>query len=386
MRRTSASGRSLAPSVPSCRTRLPPGFSLVEVMVALVITMIGTIAMMTAFARFEGQKRTTTAGNDAQQAGTYALFEMERQIRTAGSALIQGRSAVYAAWGCAITARNAGAAVLPLPGTLPAPFDVVPATVRALPVIVHAGSGATSDVLAVVSGNPSVRTFGAKIELAAANAVRMKNSTFGYYANDYLLAGDGSGNCALGVIGAPPDPVARDLLLRDDASPPTGFQGKRYLFDLGTRPIFALYGVNAQRNTLQTYDLLQRDGAAAAEISDGIVAMKALYGVDNGAGGTAGDGIVVAWVAPTGAWAASLLTDGSEAAAVSTYRIKAVRLAVVSRVQLGERESDHVGATTLSLFADVPAAAVTLPIESRYRYKIYDTTIPLHNAAIESIY
>jgi type IV pilus assembly protein PilW len=82
------------------------GFSLIELMVGIVISLIGTLAIMAAFALFEGQKRTTTAGDDAQQNGSYSLYALERQLRTGGSGLVQGNS--YGIWGCAISARTAG--------------------------------------------------------------------------------------------------------------------------------------------------------------------------------------------------------------------------------------------------------------------------------------
>lgn len=43
------------------------GFSLVELMVAVVIGLIGTLVMFQVFAVSEGQKRTTASGGDGQQ-------------------------------------------------------------------------------------------------------------------------------------------------------------------------------------------------------------------------------------------------------------------------------------------------------------------------------
>ena len=53
--------------------RVPGGFSLVEIMVALVIGMLGIIVMMQVFAMFEAQKRTTTGGDDAISSGSIAF-------------------------------------------------------------------------------------------------------------------------------------------------------------------------------------------------------------------------------------------------------------------------------------------------------------------------
>ena len=43
------------------------GFSLVELMVAVVIGLIGKLVMFQVFAVSEGQKRTTASGGDGQQ-------------------------------------------------------------------------------------------------------------------------------------------------------------------------------------------------------------------------------------------------------------------------------------------------------------------------------
>lgn len=66
------------------------GFSLIELMVGIVISIICTLGMMAAFSAYESQKRTTTNGSDAQQNGSFSTFMLEREIRTAGSALVQG--------------------------------------------------------------------------------------------------------------------------------------------------------------------------------------------------------------------------------------------------------------------------------------------------------
>jgi type IV pilus assembly protein PilW len=60
------------------------GFTLVEIMVAMVIGMLGIIIMMQMFSLFEGQKRSTTGGNDAQNSGAIALFGLQQDIEQAG--------------------------------------------------------------------------------------------------------------------------------------------------------------------------------------------------------------------------------------------------------------------------------------------------------------
>ena len=67
--------------------RLSRGFTLVEIMVGVLIGLIGTVVIFQVFAVSEGQKRTTTGAGDAQQNGVFALFQVERDLRTAGFGL-----------------------------------------------------------------------------------------------------------------------------------------------------------------------------------------------------------------------------------------------------------------------------------------------------------
>src|SRR5438309_11809783 len=60
------------------------GFSMVELLVAMLIGLIGMIIIFQVFEVSESIKRTTTSGGDAQQNGVIALYTMERDFRNAG--------------------------------------------------------------------------------------------------------------------------------------------------------------------------------------------------------------------------------------------------------------------------------------------------------------
>src|SRR2546430_8649133 len=60
------------------------GFSMVELLVAMLIGLIGMIIIFQVFEVSEGIKRTTTSGGDAQQNGVIALYTMERGFKDAG--------------------------------------------------------------------------------------------------------------------------------------------------------------------------------------------------------------------------------------------------------------------------------------------------------------
>jgi len=61
------------------------GFSLVELMVGLTVGLIVILVVTQTLAIFEGQKRTTTSGADAQQSGLLGLFSIEQDVRMAGA-------------------------------------------------------------------------------------------------------------------------------------------------------------------------------------------------------------------------------------------------------------------------------------------------------------
>ncbi|MFH2135739.1 MAG: prepilin-type N-terminal cleavage/methylation domain-containing protein [Pseudomonadota bacterium] len=60
------------------------GFTLVEIMVAMVIGMLGILIIMQMAFTFEGQKRTTTGGGDAQNAAAIAMFGLQQNLLQAG--------------------------------------------------------------------------------------------------------------------------------------------------------------------------------------------------------------------------------------------------------------------------------------------------------------
>lgn len=67
--------------------RAEGGFSLIDVMVGMVLSLLGTIIIFQVFSVSESIKRTTTSGGDAQQSGAAALMAMERALKEAGYGL-----------------------------------------------------------------------------------------------------------------------------------------------------------------------------------------------------------------------------------------------------------------------------------------------------------
>ena len=72
------------------------GFSLIELLVAMIIGLIVSLAVYTVLTTFEARKRTTTSVNDTSQANTYALYQLDKKLRSAGSGFSAGLQGVQA--------------------------------------------------------------------------------------------------------------------------------------------------------------------------------------------------------------------------------------------------------------------------------------------------
>jgi len=381
-------------------------------MVGILISIICTLGIMSAFSAFESQKRTTTSGSDAQQNGSFAAVALEREVRTAGSALVQGKN--YGVWGCAVTAYSQSTKRLPLASALAAPFANWPLTTRATPVLVASGGATAPDVIGIVRGNPSIRAFKTNITSTTTTDVVVDNS-FGFIAKEYVLVSDKSGSCALAkaktvTVGS----GTGTIVLNGPDAPTSGFKGaytgSGYLMDWGLDPAINLYGVDTTSNSLVVYDLLQKAATSAAivpptPIADSVVNMKTLYGVDDGAGtgNVAGDGIVDEWVQPIGVnWGVAALNPATDTptAAARRAQILALRVAVVVQSRQLERAAPataasvqgaayigYTGASTLTLFPDLDAALqYAIPTSPSYRYKVYDVVIPIRNNYIKQYF
>jgi type IV pilus assembly protein PilW len=149
----------------------------------------------------------------------------------------------------------------------------------------------------------------------------------------------------------------------------------------GNQPSFVLIGLDANTR-LVTFDMLSLDGATSpTAITDGVVDLRARYGVD-----TDDNGTVDTWVNPAVArWSAATLLDGSAASNVELGRILAVRVGLVLRNNVPER--DPVSPTSLVLFPDLDAALrVTRNLsddERRLRHRTLEFTVPLRNVMLK---
>jgi type IV pilus assembly protein PilW len=397
------------PVVPG-RARQQRGMTLVELMVGVVLSMVLALAVFTVMAQSEGRKRTTTAGNDINQTGNYTLYLLDKLVRGAGSGLAE--AADYAL-GCKLLAAKGNSVVLPRTQPLPAPFAAVNTgtanTFRLAPVLIGHGqtkaavSDKASDVLIVMASTSGLASVPVKFSGKVEGGELPLDNTMGVVPGDLLLLVDeqpseatgGPVDCLVQQVGTNAAVGASKSLVLGgpfNAGEVNGTAAKTYregsalALPLGNAaagaPAFQVIGVG-EHNTLYSYDLLQTTASPLAPIADGVFEMHALYGVD-----TNGDLVIDRWVAPDegSGYGLATLMDGSPTATGLLKQIRAVRVGLIMRTSLPEKEAVSQGIPTL--FADLDSSLhyerkLETDDEKRYRYRTFETTIPVRNTLLK---
>ncbi len=379
------------------------GFSLIELMVSMAIALVVTLAITTVMIRSGSDRRTSASVNDINQTGTYASYVLDRVVRSAGSGFAQNWTDVF---GCRINAAKSGTVVLPRPSAFPttSPFANVPQTVRLMPVLIGkdlantgTGSGAQrrGDVLTVIAGTGGFGELGQDVRTSSvtATAIGLQN-TIAYKAGDLVLLADPGlpNGCMLQQVSATSSDT---LTLGGQYANATGTNismtnfatsSNAVAIQLGGNdattpnlPTMQLYGVG-DNSTLFSYDLLQSAGDTSVPVADGVVEMRALYGLDNT---TPPDGVLDSWIDPTSTsgYAVADLTDGSAAAQTKLRRIVAIRVGLILRTSLAERDDVSPSGTAVTLFNDLglPQTRTLTDAERKYRFRTVEMTIPLRN-------
>ncbi len=412
------------------RTITPPlhgpaskGFSLIELMVGMVIALVISLVIFNVFIVAEGQRRTTAAGSDAQQAGTLSTYSLERYLRMGGSGMEQ----VSNLWGCKVQlATKTGTQRIPLvTSAMEAPFkDLGLTTLRAAPVLIvnastttGTGSGDAAsplpDALMVMGGvHRNLNTTMQLSTLGAATAAYVLNSV-GLQTGDLLLAVEQDDQDARFVDSAgsecqvvqansdiETDAAAVNFMQSKDNygktikldggtySPPNGlapgargYTSTTLLANLGTTPLLLLFAVGpsaAAPQDLRMYNMLDN---TVQSIGDGVVNIQAVYGIADVANPT---NEVKAWVAPVGAWSAATLMNGSVASKTNIELVRAIRLTMITRSALPEKNVIAASATWTAFGDDVnlTVTGTRTTADSKYRYRQFDQIIPVRNALL----
>jgi type IV pilus assembly protein PilW len=324
------------------------GFSLVEIMVAMVIGMIGVIVIMQVARTGEAQKRVTTGAGEAQNNGAMAIYAIQRDIKQAG----YGFNAL-SVLGCELT--------LPAPPAAKT-VTLAPVVINPSTAIVPIGDDYTDTLLIIYgssNGSPEGDTIVSATSTGSPQTLGMMSAS-NFNLGEWVLAApptaDGAGDCSsssslkLGKI-------ANFLGTMIQTDSDIGAKDTGILFDLGRTPRVVAYAI--RDGNLTMCDYRQTNCGVVSNwtiIANGIVGLRAQYG-------------------PT-VWDQTTPTVRKDWADIS-----AVRLALVARN--GEPSRDMVNDESKCLpwaGGDVSCSGLTLPIlNGHYRYQVYETVMPLRN-------
>lgn len=367
------------------------GLSLVEIMVGVLIGMIGIIVIFQMLATSEERKRTVSAGSDVQISGVIGLTTLERDVREAGYGFASAGydTGITPVMGCTVNAYDTGRPT--------AAF-----TYRLTPIQIIQGAGTASDSIIVLRGNGS--TFpAAQVFTESTDTSKKTRGRAGISPRDYLLVGrvtptldcmtveitDVSDADALTIRHNQgsysytvylPDgstSVQTRIARHNNAAPPTSYTAG-YLFNLGNGPRRNIWTV--LNGKLQvTNDLLYQDSNGdnvndPVEVADNIITLQAEYGIDANNNGR---------IEP-GEW-----TTADPVTVVQWANVLAVRLGMLVRSSQFERANvtsvvpSWAGGQfqITNLDGTASATSPTDPADNwrRYRYRVYETLIPLRN-------
>lgn len=379
------------------------GVTLVELLVALVIGLVVSLAVYNVLNLAEGRKRTTTSVNDIDKAGAFAAYQLNKALSSAGSGFTGGlnpnaggtiTSAAYS-FGCRLNVSQGSTTLLPSAANFSAPFASVSQNLTLAPVIIFDGAATNGDVIVSMGGSGGLSE--SITNVTSVNAAGLKVATVASLsANDEILLietnTDASprpgGNCLL-------DQVQTDFEQGDGSNFDVPLAGEYHsggapaydpdsdassiVLNMGKLPQFNMYGVG-ENNTLFSYDLLLPaaggNNANPSAFIEGVFQMEAIYGVNNGTVGN------FSWQAPTDAYASEALLDGTAAANSRLQTITLVRVAFVMRTNLAEKEEVSSSSITLFEGLDGFSSQTISGLDRHYRYRVIETTIPIRNMIV----
>ncbi len=351
------------------------GATLIETMIGILIGMIVLLAIYNVLTFAEGYKRSTVGAADAQVTGQFAQFVLARELASAGNGISTGMAELS-------TCNNDW-------------------RMKPIPVLITDGGTANTPDSFVTFYSNARRVVSPVLVTApvAIGATTMQiQSPNGFFQNDWVITTDRVANCMLRQLTGPgvligPNPGTAGIVNVPFATATTAAfpAGSSRVFNLGdiNRTLYSVETVAAGRQR-QLYSQNVNIGVGvqpAVPIAQNIMLLKAQYGID-----TNGDLTVDCWTSAVVGCGDdySAATIGSAATTAATIqRIKAVRIAVVVRsdepdlkdpVLLGQ--SAFLFNCSINTNAGCPGriAIDNTVMQDTFRYRIYETTVPLRNA------
>lgn len=391
----------MMPTTNPSRRRHAAGLSLVELLVSVVIGLMALGLATRLVVSSETNKQSALGGSDAMQNGVVALFSIERELLQAGwgmnDPLLNGCDTVLNdANGYTLLSASRGAT-----------------TVFPLAAVVIQSNSAGSDVLSINSGSAFSNTGMVRVSgtYSSGTTIEIDRSPYGFNGTATVVAGGdviavapeaiGVSKCAIGQVSAVVEPAAagavNKLMIASGGAnrynngnlgvsfvPATGGR----IFNLGPASNLSFHTWSLNQGFLQLRATnLAGSSAAASTVTDNIVAIKAQYGFDRRAAFTPELGMQVT------TWSGSMLDADNDLVVGSAGdygRIAAVRVAVVARSRNPEKPNASGACTATPAGAytvfggtvSVPLAVTGDTIDWKcYRYRTFETVVPLRNSA-----
>jgi type IV pilus assembly protein PilW len=350
--------------------RMHIGFTLVEVLVGMAMALIGVVIMMQVTTAFESQKRSTTSGEDAQNTGAIALFQLQRDLRMAGFG-ISSRQLI----GCTMTLNSATLTIMPV---LINPTGITPMALGAN------GRDAGTDSVIIMYGEGNGSVEGDSISNMVGGNVYAVQAPTGYSVGDRVIA----------ARTVQPNPCSGGNSLVLDRV--TGIAGQNVtvaggvagmtnqtLFNVGQT--LNAVGYIIRNGTLKRCDFFTTDCTTGVDtdsvwvpIANSIAALR----LDNGRDTTPiMDGTVDVWDQAIAA---------TTPPACGGLRVSAVRVGLLARSGQYERDPITTGAADKaplptwdgSVAFDLAANVAVEPNWQHYRYRVMQTVVPIRNIAM----
>jgi type IV pilus assembly protein PilW len=340
-------------------SRLQRGFSLIELMVGVVLALIAVIVVMQIFQQSEKNKRTTTGSSSASMDGAVAFTDLQRDLRQGGmgfSNLVE--------LGCSLTLR-AGVAI----------SNIGPVTINPATTVVPAGD-ANTDTLLIVYANGNSSPEGDTVSNHPNATTFNVNTPSAFTVGNYVVS----------ALQQKPTPctLVLDKVVTIAATTPgsaiTTATGNAAaadtLYDWGLSPRVVAYRVSNGRLQQCDYTAFNCSSTSTAgawlDLVDGVVSLRALYGRDT---------------SPNMTGFADTYDQTTPASTCGWARTEALRLALTLRS--GQLETSAVTGTAVGLAAPPTwSGAASAPIDvtgnaqwAQYRYKVYESLVPLRNMA-----
>jgi type IV pilus assembly protein PilW len=388
------------------------GMSIIELMVAMAVSLIGTVVIFQVYAVNEDVRRSSTAGSDGQTSGLQALMLIERELRHAGYGINDSKL-----WGCRMVTYDNQRVP-----NFPPPYPLAAVTITSNP-------GNIPDVMNVMYGGTTNTAAAVKFSGPMFNLTDFPNVgySYGYLAGDMIILAPADGFSApctiaevtkvnglelqtnIGTYTTDPllGSVTKLARWNNPAGTPTVYDDTAKAINLGnllddSRPprfnqITVQTGLaDPSQNNKLVIQNLWGQMPSFIPIAEQIVQFKAEYGFDDGvANGTVtsspfvkGDGIVDRYT-----------TASPPTPSPDWQYVRTVRIAVVARSAQPFKPTTGT-ACDATLAFDPNPANTTYPVRwafgpdapngrpidvtntadwQCYKYQVFETTVPLRN-------